>query len=128
MRLLNYNMKKFCLLLIFILGSLTQSYAQSYVGFLTDNYSGVHGVINNPASIADSKYKLDINLAGGSGFFGNDFLGFTLQDLTNGISTLENLDSRVPSDDNNFLANVDILGPSVLYTICLLYTSPSPRD
>ena len=117
MRLLNYNMKKFCLLLIFILGSLTQSYAQSYVGFLTDNYSGVHGVINNPASIADSKYKLDINLAGGSGFFGNDFLGFTLQDLTNGISTLENLDSRVPSDDNNFLANVDILGPSVLYTI-----------
>lgn len=117
MRSPNYNMKKICLLFIFILGSLAQSYSQSYIGFLTDNYSGIHGVINNPASIADSKYKIDINIAGGSGLFGNDFLGFTIQDIANDINSLENLDSRVPSDDNNFFANVDILGPSILYTV-----------
>lgn len=38
--------------------------AQSYVGLLEDNYNGVHGVISNPANIADSRLKLDINLVG----------------------------------------------------------------
>ena len=40
--------------------------AQSFIGFLTDNYSGVNSVISNPANIVDSRFKTDIHLAGAS--------------------------------------------------------------
>ena len=56
--------------------------AQSHIGFLTDNYSGVHGVITNPANIADSPFKADINLAGVSVFGGNDYYGINLLDAS----------------------------------------------
>ncbi len=38
--------------------------AQSFLPYANDNYSGVTGMFYNPATIADSRYKFDMELAG----------------------------------------------------------------
>lgn len=40
---------------LFLIGAMWSAKAQSYLGYLTDNYSGVHGLISNPANIVDSR-------------------------------------------------------------------------
>lgn len=109
-------MKKY-LLFIFTFFITINTIAQSYIGFLTDNYSGVHGVINNPASLADSKYKFDINLAGASALFGNDFYGFDATKLLDEDYAIETDGVKFPESENNIFGNIDILGPSVLINI-----------
>ena len=49
--------------------------AQSYTSFLGDNYAGISGVYDNPASIANSRYIVDVTLAGGSLDAYNDYYG-----------------------------------------------------
>lgn len=91
--------------------------AQSYIGFLSDNYSGVHGLISNPANIVDSRYKLDINLGSVSTNGENDYYGFPVFDLTKSDFDF-NLDAVLsPNDNNNFVANVDVMGPSFMFNI-----------
>ena len=91
--------------------------AQSYEGLLTDNFNGVHGIISNPANIADSRLRLDINLLGVSTYFGNNYLGIDLGDAFNNIEkTFDEADTN--SNENNFLAaNIDLLGPSAMIGI-----------
>ncbi len=91
--------------------------AQSYTGFLTDNYKGVHGIISNPASIADSRYKLDINLVGISAFFANDYLGVKLKDAFDDYSKVFDEAETFPSSNNSLSWNVDLLGPSIMFNI-----------
>ncbi|WP_420603063.1 DUF5723 family protein [Flagellimonas sp.] len=92
--------------------------AQSYSGFLTDNYNGVHGIISNPANIADSRVKLDINLIGISAFFGNDYIGFKLKDaLSDDYAKVFDEAKTFPSANNSLAWNVDVLGPSVMFTL-----------
>lgn len=109
--------KQLLLVLIAICG--VNMNAQSYIGFLTENYSGVNGVIRNPAYIADSRFNFDINLAGASGIFANDL--FTTDNL---FDILSDSDFGYPDDLDrdysiiNFAqANTDFLGPSVLFNI-----------
>lgn len=95
----------------------SKSQAQSYIGFLSDNYSGVHGVLSNPANIADSRLKLDVNLVGVSAFFGNDYIGFNISEAFADISTTFDDAERSPLESNNLALNMDLLGPAVLLTI-----------
>lgn len=55
-------MKK--VLLYFILISGYSIYSQDFAGFNQSNYAGVTGVIQQPASIVDSRMKFDMNLVG----------------------------------------------------------------
>ena len=71
---LNLKMKKTTLAAILILMAAAVN-AQSYIGYHSDNYNGVHGLIYNPANIADSRFKTDINLIGASAILGNDYYG-----------------------------------------------------
>lgn len=91
--------------------------AQSYEGLLTDNFNGVHGIISNPANIADSRLRLDVNLFGISAYFGNNYLGVNLSDAFKNIEkTFDEADTN--STENNFLAaNIDLLGPSAMIGI-----------
>ncbi|MEE9363049.1 MAG: DUF5723 family protein [Cellulophaga sp.] len=91
--------------------------AQSYMGLLTDNYSGVHGVISNPANIVDSRFKTDINLIGASAFFGNDYFGVKLSDVFKDNYDFETDAKRFSKDKNSILGNIDILGPSFMFNI-----------
>ena len=108
-------MKKITFLLIFLYASASIN-AQSYIGFLPDNYSGVHGAISNPATIVDSRFRTDINLVGASALFGNDYYSVSFDDLTTDTD-LDDDSRRDPSDNNNIFGNADILGPSFMFNI-----------
>jgi len=109
-------MKKIVLSFLLVLASFSMN-SQSYVGFLTDNYSGVHGVISNPGSIVDSRYRADINLFGISAFAGNDLYGVNAFDSLNEEYDFETEAIETLRDTNNFVANLDILGPSFMFNI-----------
>jgi len=59
-------MRKHLPILLFLIISFTAK-SQSYLGYFHDNYAGVQSVLFNPASIADSRFKTDINLFSISG-------------------------------------------------------------
>ncbi len=95
------------------------STAQSYIGFLTDNYAGVHSVINNPANIADSRYRADINLASLNFGAFNDFYKIKVFDL---LKDVDNFDFNANGEKNFTLnnkgsINFDALGPSFMFNI-----------
>ena len=94
------------------------STAQSYIGLNTDNYSGVHGVLFNPANVVDSRTKVDVNLASISSYLSNDYASVNLSNAFGGgdidFDDDENLD---PSPNNSGVLNLDVLGPSVLFNI-----------
>ena len=91
--------------------------AQSYIGFLSDNYSGVHGVISNPANIVDSRFKTDINLAGASVFAGNNYYGVNIFDAIKDGYDFDLESKRSPSEDNSGAVNVDALGPAFMFNL-----------
>jgi outer membrane protein OmpA-like peptidoglycan-associated protein len=109
-------MKKFTLLFLFLTTTFSAK-SQSYIGFLSDNYSGVNAVISNPANILDTPYKLDINLVGVSAFGSNDYYGINIFDaLKNGYDfDLES--KKFPLTDNSAAANLDILGPAFMFNL-----------
>jgi outer membrane protein OmpA-like peptidoglycan-associated protein len=94
--------------------------SQSIIGYPYDNYSGVHGMLQNPASVAGSKYKVNINFfsfgtsAGNNAYeLKNDKVKkFDFSDLT------ENKDYFKSSnaDKKNLWFNTEILGPSFMFT------------
>src|SRR5580658_5395499 len=103
---------------VFLLGMLLcmTAYSQSFIGYGYDNYSGVNGVLLNPGSLADSKYKVDINLFAVSAFAGNNayemdrsrLFGFRFK----GLSDSNGYD-KMPNTAYKYLYyNTDILGPS----------------
>ena len=47
---------------------------QTLNGMSTGNYAGIVGVSFNPASIVDSRYKFDLNIAAAQYYFGNNYL------------------------------------------------------
>ncbi|MDP5061493.1 MAG: DUF5723 family protein, partial [Maribacter sp.] len=109
-------MKKVVLVAIMLVASLSAK-AQSYIGYLTDNYSGVNGVIFNPANIADSRFKTDINLVGVSGFLANDYVGVGYSDLVSSDFDFDRDANLMLTSNNNFSGNVDILGPSFMFNV-----------
>ncbi len=109
-------MRKLFLTILLVLCAVSVK-SQSYIGFLTDNYSGVHGVINNPANIVDSRFKTDINLAGVSSFVGNDYYGVNFSDIFDDDYEIEDDARAFPKDKNNLLGNIDVLGPAFMFNI-----------
>ncbi|WP_158844418.1 OmpA family protein [Algibacter sp. L1A34] len=109
-------MKKISLIVLLIIGSMSAK-AQSYIGYLTDNYSGVNSVIANPANITDSRFKTDINLAGFSVFAGNDYYGVHLLDATKDGYDFDLDAKKSPTTDNNAMVNLDVMGPAFMFNL-----------
>ena len=105
------------LTVLFLMLTFQKAQSQSYSGFLEDNYNGVHGILSNPANIADSRLKLDVNLAGVSAFFGNDYLGVNLGDLFRDFENTFDEASKSPKNNNFLAANLDILGPAAMLSM-----------
>ncbi len=83
------------------------------------NGAGIHGVTYNPSSIVGSKLRADINLFSVSVFGGSDYFGINAGDL---ISSSDGFDfdedsEKFPSNNNNFVVNVDVLGPSFMLNL-----------
>ncbi len=97
----------------------TLSQGQNYVGFSADNYNGVHGVIFNPSSVVDSRFRSDINLLSISTFLGSDYFSLDLStalDAKDGF-TIEGNSNKNARENNNFFLNTDVLGPSFMFNI-----------
>lgn len=106
------------LLIILVFTSFLSSKAQSYLGFLTDNYAGVHGIISNPANIVDSRFNTDINLASFSIGATNDAFGVNVFDVIKDSNyNFDKSAKKYYSSNNNFQLNADVLGPSFMFNI-----------
>ena len=93
-------------------------FAQSFPGYNSGNYTGVNGVFFNPANIADSRYRWDFNLIGVHAGVGNNNASYNYKnfnDLFN--SDIDSILIGSSGKNTNALANVDILGPSVMFNV-----------
>jgi len=98
----------------------TSIFAQSYIGFDADNFNGIHGALFNPANIADSRTKIDINIVSASAFTVNNYLAIDYWKLlTKGDDFNSVRDQEVVGFDKkiNGISNIDVLGPSALITL-----------
>lgn len=68
-------MKKYFVAAFLSFGIALITYSQDFLPFTTSNYAGITGVHQQPASIADSRYKFDMTIAGVDFSFGNSYLG-----------------------------------------------------
>ncbi len=89
--------------------------AQDFPGYRAGNYTGVNGVFFNPANIADSRYRFDINLFSISSFVGNNQASFSLNNLSFNDSTLKDQLLGSKAGLSSGLLNLDIHGPSVMF-------------
>ncbi|MCB0382101.1 MAG: hypothetical protein KDD05_02000, partial [Psychroserpens sp.] len=89
--------------------------AQNYLGYLSDNYSGLHGVTLNPANVTDSKFRTEINLFSANAMFNNDYFVLDMNSLSNGTD-IDNTDF-VAKENNNFAFNFDVMGPSFMFNL-----------
>jgi outer membrane protein OmpA-like peptidoglycan-associated protein len=95
--------------------------SQSFIGYGYDNYSGVNGVLLNPGTIADSKYKVNVNILAVSAYAGTNaytidrskLFGFHFSNLTEGNGYYKSTNS----DYKYAYFNTDILGPSAMVTL-----------
>ncbi|MDR0660925.1 MAG: DUF5723 family protein [Prevotellaceae bacterium] len=96
-------------------------HAQSYTGYFYNNYEGVGGITANPANIAGSVYKLDVNIFSASGYFGTNAYEVKKSTLFkfkfSGWREGNHYKRVNNSDSKDFWTNIDILGPSVMVAI-----------
>ncbi len=97
--------------------SIQITFSQSFIGYETDNFNGIHGALVNPANIADARIQMDVNVMSAGGVLANDYTGLTLSNITDlidgnlaDINTLSNA-------QNSVLANAEILGPSFMLNL-----------
>ncbi|MBM1105431.1 hypothetical protein JQC67_04675 [Aurantibacter crassamenti] len=93
--------------------------AQSFLGMEADNYSGIHGAIFNPANIADSRSKIDVNIFSANALIGTDYTPLSLDNIkilfedSNSVNAIE----RFPTDNNQVNVNADLLSTSFMFSL-----------
>ena len=60
-------------IIVFTLFGIKSSFSQNYLAFSNDNYAGATGMLYQPASIADSRYKFDMEFIGVSSQLENNW-------------------------------------------------------
>src|SRR5687768_11646621 len=111
-------MKKCYLTLFCLLITVSIIKAQTYPGYRTGNYTGVNGVVFNPANIADNRFVWDVNVFAINGFVGTSQSGLRFNDITRSFNA-DSLKSKLlrGNDHLNSLSYVDVLGPSVMVSL-----------
>lgn len=108
-------------LLLMAAAGLTISYAQAqdFPGFRTSRYAGVNGVFTNPASIAGSPYKFDVNLFSLGTLASNDQASFKLGTMGKSLNgdSLSNQLFGKDAGPASGMVSLDFRGPSVLFNI-----------
>ena len=109
-------MKK-SVLFLFLLVSITFTNAQSYFGYYHDNYAGVQGVLYNPASIVDSRFKTDINLFSFSTSVSNDLYAVEFSEALKSGYDFDSQAKKSFSNSNKAIVNFDLMGPAFMFNI-----------
>lgn len=92
--------------------------AQDFSGYRSGNYTGVNGAFFNPAAIADSRYRFDLNLLSASAAVGNNKATFNLKDIFRSFDS-DKLEEQVTGPNagaSSGLINASIHGPSFMFT------------
>jgi hypothetical protein len=92
--------------------------AQDLPGFRTSNYSGVNGVFYNPASIADSRYRWDVNLFSVNVQAGSEKASFKLSNISKAFDGDSAISAQLFGKENgiaNGIAALAVHGPSVMF-------------
>ncbi|CAL1516592.1 DUF5723 family protein [Chitinophaga sp. MM2321] len=94
-------------------------YAQDFAGFRTSNYAGVNSVFSNPANIADSRYRWDVNLVSLNVGVSNNQLKYSLGDVGNafGEDTLKSQLFGQSKGLTRALVNVTVNVPSFMFNV-----------
>lgn len=91
--------------------------SQDYTGYRTGNYTGVTGVFFNPANIADSRYRWDLNLVSVNVLGGNNQASFKLKNLSESFNA-DSLEKQIYGRNagaTNGLMSVNLIGPSLMF-------------
>jgi hypothetical protein len=110
-------MNRKLLLTIVSLSIIVTTYAQDFSGYRSGNYTGVNSVFFNPANIADSRYRFDINLFSVSATVGNNQASFSLKDISKSFNTdsIENKIFGAGAGRSSGFVSADIHGPSFMF-------------
>ncbi len=104
--------------------------AQAYLGYSQSNFSGINGVLVQPAEVVDNRMQVEINLISGDNLFSNNYIKVDRKYLF-GPKNLPTFDStytfqnfvvselikKTNSTTKNVLFRSDILGPSFMFSI-----------
>lgn len=99
------------------------SVAQSYSGFRTGSFAGIHGALFNPAFIADNRLKYDVNLLSFNFTAGNNFLTIDNSALFNPKKFSEEgfkdkyVTQNLDGSTKNVFVNIDLMGPAFMLTL-----------
>lgn len=98
---------------------LSQASAQTFSGFSSGNYAGVSGVFSNPANIADSRYRFDVNLFSLHTLAANDQASFSLSNLSSSFKgdSLRNQAFGKNAGPASGMLQLDLRGPSAMFNI-----------
>jgi hypothetical protein len=110
-------MKKI-LVLISVL-AIINAQAQDFPGYRSGNYSGVNSVFFNPANIAGSNYRFDINLFSINSFVGNNQADFNLKSISESFNG-DTLKKKLFSGNNgpvSAMVSFVINGPSFMFNL-----------
>lgn len=114
-------MKLIRLFILVLLSNLIRlsAVAQEFGGYRTGNYTGANGVFFNPASIADSRYRWDLNLFSFSSWVGNNKLSLGLKDLTDNLDgdSIRNLVFNDEKGPASAMASINVLGPTLMFNL-----------
>lgn len=103
-------------ILVFFLLLSASCFAQDFLGYAHSNYAGIVGASYNPASLADSRYSMDILLVGGGIEAGNNYVGLRRADIFRADFGSSYLKLR----DNNFkkaaFVRNEILLPGIMFS------------
>src|SRR5687767_2723037 len=113
-------MKKPLLLIAVVLMAIS-AFSQQYNGYVYDNYAGTQSLLFNPANVAGSKYKIDINLVSASMLAGTNayeldkkkLFHFDFSDLREGTHYFKSQNT----DKKKLWVNTDIMGPSFMMSL-----------
>lgn len=92
-------------------------YSQFIEGYATSNYAGINGVNFNPASVVDSRIKLDINFFTVSLTGYNSFINLNQPWINIPNRKIYNNSTFNSKPIHNGILNGNILGPGFVYTI-----------
>ena len=126
-------MNKFFAFCLLILCPVSFLFAQQYQGYNSSNYSGVTGIYENPANIADSRFLLDLNLLSSEFNFNNNFISFNTAILsTNDNPVLDTIyndafqqfreDQFIQKDwtqmkQTRIFNSINVQGPTAMFSI-----------
>jgi hypothetical protein len=100
-----------CLLLLNL-----PSYAQDLLGYGHSNYAGIAGASYNPASLADSRYRMDIMLGGFGIEVANNYVGIKRSELRNPDFGPQNLYFRDRDTKKSVFVRNEILLPGIMFS------------